>query len=138
MKRRRSCGVGKSQQIKINYWYVFKLPFTRYCAITLDTTILTTLSPSSVPKSVNTEYQIMKQEYKTQIDASKIGHHQKMAEQQKAIATIIPDKKTQLKTAENTTVGYHEMLHDISKEFADANCCVRDHQEKLSKTRCLQ
>ena len=58
----------------------------------------------------------MKQEYKTQIDASKISHCQKMAEQQKAIAAIIAEKKTQLKTAENTAMGYHEMLQEISKE----------------------
>ena len=34
-------------------------------------------------------------------------------------------------------MGYHEMLHEISKEVADANCCARDHQEKLSKTELL-
>ncbi len=79
----------------------------------------------------------MKQEYKTKIDASKISHHQKTAEQQKAIAAIIAKKKTQLKTAENTAMGYHEMLQEISKEVADAHCCARDHQEKLSKTEML-
>jgi hypothetical protein len=74
----------------------------------------------------------MKQEYKTQIDASKIIYHHKTAEQQKTIAAIIAEKKTQLKTAENTATGYHEMLQEISKEVADANCCARDHQAKLS------
>ena len=72
----------------------------------------------------------MKQEYKTQIDASKISHRQKTAEQQRAIATITAEKKTQLKAAENTAMGYHEMLQEISKEVADAHCCARDHQEK--------
>ena len=69
----------------------------------------------------------MKQEYKTQIDASKISHRQKTAKQQKAIAAIIAERKTHLKTAENTAMGYHEMLPEISKEAVDAHCCARDH-----------
>jgi hypothetical protein len=119
---------------------MFLLTFHKiFCYNTRHTTILTTLSASSVPKSVTTEYQIMKQEHKTQIDASKINHCQKTAKQQKAFAAIIAEKKTQLKTAENTAMGYHEMLQKISKEVADAHCCARDHQEKLSKTEiCWQ
>ena len=61
----------------------------------------------------------MKQDHKRQIDASMIIHQKN--EQQKAIAVIIAEKKTQLKTADNIAMGYHEMLQEISREVADAN-----------------
>ena len=80
----------------------------------------------------------MKQEYEAQMDASKISHHHKTAEQQRAIAAVIAEKKTKFKTAENTAMEYHEMFQGIFKEVADANCCIRDHQKKLSKMRCWQ
>jgi hypothetical protein len=62
--------------------------------------MLTTPSSSSIPKSDITEYQIMQQEYKTQMDASKVSHHQKTAKQQKAIAAIIAEKRHNSKQQE--------------------------------------
>ena len=89
------------------------------------------------------------QDLKAQLDAAAIKGHQKITDMQKAHATQMAKKNHQLKSAGKNLLGYHEMLHKISKDVGvveeahtksqrDASASRKSASQKLTKLRDMK